>query len=60
MASCRLKMRCSVEDVLEHIFRSSDIELDLSLEDDEGKNTLLCFFAIYNSQSGFIQHLQVM
>ena len=46
MASCGSNTRRSVEDVLEDVFRDSDIELDVSLEDDEGKNTLLWFFAI--------------
>ena len=53
-------MRRSVEDVLEDVFRDSHIKLNVSLENDEGKNTLLWFFAIENSQSCFIQHLQVM
>ena len=46
MASCRSNTRRSVEDVLEDIFHDSDSEFDASLEDDEGKNTLLYFFAI--------------
>ena len=60
MASCRSNTRRSVEDVLEDIFHDSDSELDVSLEDAKGKNTLLCFFPMWGSQSCFIQHLRVM